>query len=67
MPVLKDIPVLGWLFKNRTTVNAKRELIVFITPSIVDSDGDMIDERQEGIFEDLRERRADQEAQEVGR
>ena len=32
---LKDIPVLGWLFKNNTLIKTKKELLVFITPKIL--------------------------------
>jgi type IV pilus assembly protein PilQ len=35
VPLLGDIPVLGFLFKNTTTNTAKTELLVFITPRIV--------------------------------
>ena len=35
VPLLGDIPVLGYLFKNETTTTAKTELLVFITPRIV--------------------------------
>jgi type IV pilus assembly protein PilQ len=35
VPVLKDIPVLGNLFKLRNTNKKKRELIIFVTPRIV--------------------------------
>ncbi|MBF0185043.1 MAG: type IV pilus secretin PilQ [Magnetococcales bacterium] len=35
IPELKDIPGLGWLFKNRSTSNSQTELMVFITPRIV--------------------------------
>jgi len=37
-PVLKDIPVLGNLFKNTTKRNAKTELVLMIVPYIVESD-----------------------------
>lgn len=37
VPTLKDIPVLGWLFKSRTTENAKQELMIFLTPKILPS------------------------------
>ncbi|HPF71601.1 MAG TPA: type II and III secretion system protein, partial [Candidatus Krumholzibacteria bacterium] len=36
VPVLKDIPLLGALFKHSTDVKASRELVVFVTPKIVD-------------------------------
>jgi type IV pilus assembly protein PilQ len=35
IPVLGDLPYLGWLFKNRNWVDDKTELLVFITPRIV--------------------------------
>jgi type IV pilus assembly protein PilQ len=34
-PVLKDIPIVGWLFKKESTVEAKQELMIFLTPKIV--------------------------------
>ncbi|MBM3117542.1 type IV pilus secretin PilQ [Jeongeupia naejangsanensis] len=37
VPFLGDIPVVGYLFKNTATRDAKRELLIFITPKIVDS------------------------------
>jgi len=38
-PGLKKIPVLGWLFKNETVGNRKDELLIFISPQIVESSG----------------------------
>jgi type IV pilus assembly protein PilQ len=35
VPLLADIPILGWLFKNDTKKYEKRELLVFITPRIM--------------------------------
>ena len=35
IPLLGDIPFLGWLFKNSTTTSNKTELLVFITPRVV--------------------------------
>jgi type IV pilus assembly protein PilQ len=35
IPVLGDLPGIGWLFKNNTTRAEKTELMVFITPRIV--------------------------------
>jgi type IV pilus assembly protein PilQ len=35
VPLLGDIPVIGWLFKNRATTTGKSELLVFITPRVV--------------------------------
>ena len=35
IPVLGDLPGIGWLFKNNTSSSSKTELMVFITPRIV--------------------------------
>ena len=35
IPVLKDIPVLGWLFKAKTIQKTKTELLIFITPTVL--------------------------------
>lgn len=48
VPVLGDIPILGWLFKARTTSKAKTNLVVFITPTIIRNPADnasIVDEK----------------------
>lgn len=40
IPVLGDIPVLGWLFKSRSIKKAKINLVAFITPRIIRGVGD---------------------------
>lgn len=35
VPLLGDIPVLGWAFKAKTETNKRRELLIFITPRII--------------------------------
>lgn len=45
LPWLKDIPFLGWLFKRARTEIVDRELIVFITPTIVDLESSLLQER----------------------
>lgn len=35
VPILGDIPLLGNLFTHKTTSNAKTELIIFLTPHII--------------------------------
>ncbi|WP_373990170.1 type IV pilus secretin PilQ [Duganella sp. BuS-21] len=35
VPLLGDIPILGYLFRSNTRTNDKTELLVFITPKIV--------------------------------
>jgi type IV pilus assembly protein PilQ len=38
IPLFGDIPVLGWLFKTTASQNTGRELVVFITPSVLKLD-----------------------------
>jgi type IV pilus assembly protein PilQ len=35
VPVLGNVPILGWLFKNREDDASREELIIVITPSVV--------------------------------
>ena len=35
VPILGDIPILGWLFKGSTVQKQKRNLVVFLTPTII--------------------------------
>lgn len=37
IPVLRNVPVLGWLFKARTNNRVKTELLIFITPRVVET------------------------------
>ncbi|MDE2027117.1 MAG: type IV pilus secretin PilQ, partial [Candidatus Omnitrophica bacterium] len=35
LPVLGDIPLLGWFFKNTNPVKTRKEVIIFLTPHII--------------------------------
>jgi general secretion pathway protein D len=35
VPLLGDIPLLGWLFKNRTKTTTKTNLLIFLTPHVI--------------------------------
>jgi len=35
VPLLGDIPAVGWLFKTRTRSLDKSELLIFLTPKVV--------------------------------
>ena len=37
VPLLGDVPVLGYLFQNHLNARIKRNLLVFVTPTIIDS------------------------------
>jgi type IV pilus assembly protein PilQ len=36
VPYLKDVPLLGLLFSSTNTVNSNRELLIFVTPRIIE-------------------------------
>jgi general secretion pathway protein D len=52
VPFLGDIPILGWLFKSRSTDNQKVNLLLFLTPHIIKDTANMNDQ----FFNKLRER-----------
>jgi general secretion pathway protein D len=56
VPLLKDIPLLGYLFKRQTTSKNRTELAIFITPYIVRSDAEA-----DALFERARQRTRDPE------
>ena len=37
VPMLSKIPLLGWLFRNKSKTDNKTELLIFITPTILDT------------------------------
>ena len=41
VPLLGDIPLLGWLFKSRTETETKTNLFIFITPHIVENPAEL--------------------------
>jgi type IV pilus assembly protein PilQ len=42
VPLLGDIPLLGNLFKTTTRATSKTELLIFLTPHILDSRGNIL-------------------------
>jgi len=40
VPVLKDVPILGYLFKGRSVTRNRTELAIFLTPYVVFTDED---------------------------
>jgi len=47
IPILKDIPVLGWLFGTTRETVANAELFLFLTPYVIASDDDEVRLREE--------------------
>jgi type IV pilus assembly protein PilQ len=65
LPLLGDIPVLGWMFKNKVRQQTKSTMLVFITPSVIRSPEDMesqfnsvLKERLEDFRSNLSQQRA---------
>jgi type IV pilus assembly protein PilQ len=49
LPWLKDIPVLGWLFKSQSKSDALEEVLIFITPKILEQHADNASVQPEGV------------------
>ncbi len=52
IPILGDIPILGWLFKSRNTGTNKINLVVFLTPKIIRN----VDDSQKNLSNRLGKR-----------
>ena len=37
MPIFKDIPLVGMLFRSSNNTRTNRELIIFVTPRLVEN------------------------------
>jgi len=58
IPILKDIPLLGYLFKSRSSSILRTELAVFLTPYVVYSDenaGELLERERSRMREMQRE------------
>ena len=51
VPILSSIPILGVLFSTRNNTNARTELLVLLTPRVIDSA-----ERAQAVTDELRRR-----------
>ncbi len=56
VPLLGDIPILGWLFKYKTSKVEKTNLMIFITPYIIknEKDAEAITKRKADALEEFR-------------
>lgn len=50
VPFLKDVPGLGWLFKTKNTKTSKHELLLMVTPYVIESE-DVLDQYIKGFKE----------------
>jgi type IV pilus assembly protein PilQ len=58
LPLLGDIPVLGYLFKGKTKQETTNTLLVFITPQVIRSAEDMEQSMQRALQERVRDHRS---------
>ncbi|MCA8949014.1 MAG: hypothetical protein KDE27_05895 [Planctomycetes bacterium] len=58
LPLLGDIPILGYLFKNRTRQEVTSTMLVFITPTIIRSVDDMKGSMSQVLQEKVRDHRS---------
>jgi len=58
VPGLKDVPVLGWLFKRKSTSEDKVSLFIFLTPYVIEKPEDLskITEEHQKLAQELRKR-----------
>jgi len=62
VPYLKDIPVLGWLFKNHRWQKDFEELVVFITPRIASAGSENLPTADELWREQMKKTNGEQAA-----
>lgn len=62
VPYLKDIPVLGWLFKNWRVQKDFEELVVFITPRIASAGSENLPSADQLWREQMKKTQGDQPA-----
>jgi len=55
IPVLGDIPLLGWLFKRKTTRYVRKNLLIFVSARILDARGYKYKTEAEEMTEALRQ------------
>ena len=56
VPILGDIPILGWLFKTKSKTRVKTNLLVFLTPHIINRAEDLtsITKEKKNLMEKLK-------------
>ena len=56
IPLLGDLPLLGSLFKSKSKTNDKRELIILVTPKVLDDDTSVNNKKFDLEFSDEKAR-----------
>lgn len=57
VPLLGDIPLLGWLFKSHESLDNKTNMFIFLMPRIVESTPQLTDiyQRKRDVLEEVQE------------
>ena len=57
VPVLGDVPLLGWLFRNKSDNNIKTNLYIFITPRVIKNpaEANLIFKGKKGQIDTIKE------------
>jgi type II secretory pathway component GspD/PulD (secretin) len=50
VPVLGDLPIFGRLFRSESSKTSKRNLVIFVTPTIIDPAGNRYHVEEEMPF-----------------
>lgn len=50
VPILGDIPLIGKLFRSESSVTQKKNLVIFVTPTIIDPAGNRLHSEEEMPF-----------------
>jgi general secretion pathway protein D len=50
VPVLGDLPLFGRFFRSETKATSKKNLIIFVTPTIIDPAGNRVHTEEEMPF-----------------
>jgi general secretion pathway protein D len=58
VPILKDLPLLGYLFKSRRVARSRTEIAIFLTPYVVytDEEADSLMQRERGQLRESKEK-----------
>jgi general secretion pathway protein D len=58
VPILKDLPLLGYLFKSRRVARSRTEIAIFLTPYVVytDEQADSLMQRERGRLRESKEK-----------
>ena len=58
VPGLMNVPILGWLFKRKSTSEDKVSLFIFLTPYVIENPEDLsrITEEHQKLAQELRKR-----------